>query len=435
MLSAYRLVAPIVHRLPFPPGVLAESLAGRRGAPARWDAWAVEHRGDGPLIWAHAASVGEQQVLEPVLHRLLRARPDVRIVQTHTSPSVLPTPCPAAVCHRDYLPWDEPGAIATTLDALAPALLLFGRGDLWPELVSSTAARGIPVAVAGATVRAGSARLRTPARLALRDAYRHVRWLGAATSADAERWSRLGVPAERILVTGDPRHDRILERIADLGPAGAVRAWAGDAPVLVAGSIEPDDDSVLACALARIACTVPALRTVIVPHEVTDTRITRLHARLTGHGLTSGMWHSPAHDALPPTPVAVVATHGFLPDLYVGADIAYVGGGFRAGRLHSVAEPAAIGLPVVIGPRWPGGADAAAMISAGGALALPAQGTAATLATIVAQVTRDPAERMRRGLAARATLTEGASSATAGAVLQLLDDDSGPGGRRGHGNH
>ena len=75
------------------------------------------------------------------------------------------------------------------------------------------------------------------------------------------------------------------------------------------------------------------------------------------------------------------------------------------------------------------------MISAGGALALPAQGTAATLATIVAQVTRDPAERMRRGLAARATLTEGASSATAGAVLQLLDDDSGPGGRRGHGNH
>ena len=419
VLSVYRLLAPIVHRLPYPPGPLAESLAGRRNAAARWAAWAARHRGHGPLIWSHAASVGEQQVLEPVLRRLVRERPDLRVALTHTSPSVVRTPLPAAVCHRDYLPWDEPGSIATTLEALAPALLLFGRGDLWPELVSSAATRGIAVAVAGATVQAGSARLRTPARLALRDTYRRVRWLGAATSADAERWSHLGVPAERVAVTGDPRHDRILERIADLGPARAVRAWAGDAPVLVAGSVEPDDDGMLAAALGILAREAPDIRVVVVPHDGSAKRLAAHRSALEARAIAAGTWSGPP-GVIPEGRVAIVAAVGLLADLYLGADLAYVGGGFRRGRLHAVAEPAAVGLPVIVGPRWHGAADAAAMVSSGGALPMPPGDAAPALARTVSGLAAAPAERTRRGLAARATLAAGASRATANAVLALL---------------
>lgn len=419
MLSAYRLLAPVVHRFPFPPGVLARSLAGRRDAAARWEAWAAAHRGDGPLLWAHAASVGEQQVLEPVLSRIRRARPDVRIVQTHTSPSVVPAPLPAAVCHRDYLPWDEPASIAGTVDALAPALLLFGRGDLWPELVASAAAHGVPVAVAGATVRADSARLRTPVRLALRNAYRPVSWLGAATAADAERWSRLGVPAARIVVTGDPRHDRILERIADLGPGAAVRAWAGDAPVLVAGSVEPGDDGVLAAAIGTLLRAAPDIRVVVAPHDISTKRLATHRSALEARGIATVTWEGPP-GAIPEGHVAIIAAWGLLTDLYVGADMAYVGGGFRRGGLHAVAEPAAVGLPVIVGPRWQGASDADAMVSHGGAVPLPPGDAAAALARIVSELAAAPAERARRGLAARATLSGGASRVTADAVLALL---------------
>jgi 3-deoxy-D-manno-octulosonic-acid transferase len=419
VLSAYRLLAPVVHRLPFPPGVLARSLAGRRDAAARWEAWAAAHRGDGPLIWSHAASVGEQQVLEPVLHRLRRARPDVQIVQTHTSPSVLPTAVPSAVRHRDYLPWDERGSIATTLHVLAPALLLFGRGDLWPELVVSATARNIPVAVVGATVRAGSLRFRAPARLALRDAYRHVSWLGAVTSADADRWSLLGVPAERVTVTGDPRHDRILERIADLGPARAVRTWAGSAPVLVAGSVEPTDDGVLAAALGTLAREAPDIHVVVVPHDISPNRLAALRRALDTRDIRTVSWTGPPA-VIPKGQVAIVTAGGLLADLYLGADVAYVGGGFRRGRLHAVAEPAAVGLPVIVGPHWHGGVDADAMVSSGGAVLVPAGDAAAALARIISGLAAAPAERARRGLAARATLSGGASRVTADAVLALL---------------
>ena len=372
------------------------------------------------MVWAHAASVGEQQVLEPVLARLTRARPDLRVVLSHTSPSVAHTIPPAAVCHRDYLPWDTPAPIAWALDAVRPSLLLFGRGDLWPELVRAAGARGIPIAVVGATVRPGSARLWAPARRALRATHRAVAWLGAVTPADAGRWRRLGVPSDRITVTGDPRHDRLLERVANPAPAGTVRTWAEGRPVLVAGSVEPEDDAVLAPALARVAGTGPDLRAVIVPHVPSETRIGRIKRALTSHGLTAEIWRGPPEVIAPATPVLIVGAHGLLADLYLGADLAYVGGGFRRERLHSVAEAAVVGLPVIVGPLWDGAADAEPLVTSGGALVLRADDATTALASAMSRLASHPDERSNRGLAARATLTAGASGTTADALLGLL---------------
>jgi 3-deoxy-D-manno-octulosonic-acid transferase len=418
VLAAYRVLAHLGHRLPAP-AALRSVLGARRGAADRWIAWARHAPGAGPLVWAHAASVGEQQVLEPVLSRLVRRCPDLRIVLTHTSPSVLRTKPPAAVCHRDYLPWDTPGPITAVLDVLRPALLLFGRGDLWPELVSAAAARKIPIAVAGATVRSSSVRLGTFPRLALRAVYRHVTWLGAVTPGDAQRWGRMGVVPERISVTGDPRHDRILERIPDLAPASRVRAWAGDGPVCVAGSVEPGDDAVLTGALVRLATEVPALRTVVVPHDAAEPRITQIVRRMAEHGLAAGIWRGPDAGAPPESPIVVVAGSGLLADLYLGADIAYVGGGFRRGRLHAVAEPAAVGLPVIVGPRWEGAADAGPMVGAGGAIPVRHDGGRG-FAEVVRRLAGDPDERTHRGHAARSVLADGAAQATAEALGVLL---------------
>src|SRR5512134_3398347 len=90
VLAAYRVLASLGHRLPAP-AALRTALIARRGAPERWGAWVRAQPSGRPVVWAHAASVGEQQVLEPVLARLIRARPDLRLVLTHTSSSVIHT--------------------------------------------------------------------------------------------------------------------------------------------------------------------------------------------------------------------------------------------------------------------------------------------------------------------------------------------------------
>lgn len=420
MLSLYRVAARLGHRLPLPQGTLRASLAGRRAAAARWTSWATKHRATGPLVWAHAPSVGEQQALEPVLRRLARARPDTTIILTHTSPSILHTAVPEGVCHRDFLPRDEPEPTRRALDALYPALIVFGRGDLWPELMHQVARRRIPVAVVGGTVRPRSLRLRRVPRALLHRTSRGVTWLGAATDGDAARWVALGVPAERIQITGDPRHDRLLERIADARPATAVRAWAGADPVLVAGSIEPSDDETLVSGLARVVQSGTPLRTVIVPHTATGRRLAALHRTLASHALGAASWDGPLVDgALPDSPIVLVTAHGVLADLYLGADVAYVGGGFRRGRLHAIAEPAAVGLPAIVGPQWEGAVDAGSMVASGGAIAI-AHDRGRGLADVIVRLVRDPTERTWRGLAARGALSAGAAQASAAALLRCL---------------
>src|SRR5207245_7733006 len=66
-------------------------------------------------------------------------------------------------------------------------------------------------------------------------------------------------------------------------------------------------------------------------------------------------------------PVIVVDRVGILADLYALADVAFVGGGFHRAGLHSVLEPAVVGVPVTVGPHWHMSRDATLLVERGGA--------------------------------------------------------------------
>jgi len=403
---AYRAAARVLHRLPYPPGTLATSLAGRRTAAARWRAWAAGARGDGPLIWAHAASVGESVALQSVVARLRARARHLRVVLTHTSPSVAAHPPFHDFDQTDYLPLDEPGPVAEVLDALRPALLLFSRGDLWPELVAGAADRGIPVAVAGGMVRPRSGRLRAPAVWALRSMHRVISWVGAAGDGDAERWRWLGVPADRVTVTGDPRHDQVAERIPDLQPAARWRSGLrGPALTVVAGSVEPADDEPLAEAARRLGA---AWRWLVVPHDPGTRRVEQVEAAFRRRGAAVARWD--AESPPPDSPVTVLARRGLLADLYWAADAAYVGGGFRPGGLHAVCEPAVVALPIAAGPFVSTVRDGALLERAGG---VRSAGDADALVSLLDAWAASSALRWDVGLAARSALEAGAAERTA----------------------
>ena len=78
----------------------------------------------------------------------------------------------------------------------------------------------------------------------------------------------------------------------------------------------------------------------------------------------------------------VVGVSGLLFDLYALGALGYVGGGFRRRGLHAAIEPAAYGLPVVVGPRWEGFDDAEVLLQTGGAVALPHRRAGRALAAV-----------------------------------------------------
>ncbi len=341
----------------------------RLGAVDRLVAWASRHREPArPLAWFHAASVGEGLQAESVLLELRRLVPGCQLVFTHFSPSAEPLARRLDVHFADYLPYDRPDAANRLLAALAPDLLVFAKVDLWPELATRAAGRGVTVAIVAGTVSSGSGRLRWPARPLLAPGYRAVRSAAAVSTDDAARLARLGVPPERIQILGDPRFDSVLARVRATAPDDPLLSYGAGAPTLVAGSTWPGDEAVVLEAFARVRLQHAGVRLILAPHEPTTDRLDSIERRAARAGLPAAVRVSAATG---PAALLLVDRVGALAVLYGAGSMAYVGGGFGRAGLHSVLEPAAWGVPVVFGPRWSDSRDAAMLIAAGAAAPLP----------------------------------------------------------------
>ena len=419
-LPGYRLAARLAHRIPLGHGKLARSVAGRRRSEQTWIDWASRERTDAPLVWVHGASVGECLAAEPIIHRLRNAALRVQVARSFSSPSAASWPASLTGDVHDYIPLDEPCPTGRVLDAVRPSLLLFSRGDLWPELVTQSASRGIPVAVAGATVRPASKRLYPGARTAFRQLYNTIAWVGAVSEADAARWMKLGVPASRVTVTGDPRHDQVLERTPRLQDVKHLIDWCAEGSVVVAGSTHWRDERVVLGAFAAVSEAVSSARLIVVPHDPNEGRAPQIIREAARCGLAAVVWTGAAPVSSDCSCVVVSAT-GVLADLYMLADVAYVGGGFQRGMLHAVIEPATYGVPVAIGPHWRGSTDAKLLLDNGGAAVLSHQSPVPALARLWLDWIRQPQRRIATGLRARRSLQQGAAARTAVALLHLVN--------------
>jgi 3-deoxy-D-manno-octulosonic-acid transferase len=372
---AARLASALAPALSPLSAKLATGHRGRRDATLRLAAWAAQSRDHSrPLVWFHASSVGEGLQAESVLLELVRLRPEAQYVYTHYSPSAeaLARRLPADAA--DYLPYDLPATAERLLGALAPSLLVFSKVDLWPELATRAAARGVSVAMVAATVSPGSGRLRWPARVLLRDGYRSVRLAAAVSDEDAARLARLGVGSDRIRVLGDPRFDSVVQRISTLEPGEPLLHLGRGAPTMVAGSTWPGDEAVLLDAFGRLHDRRTDARLILVPHEPTARHLEAVEDAARGAGLPAPVRLSAATG---PAPLILVDRVGVLATLYGAGTMAYVGGGFGRAGLHSVLEPAAWGVPVAFGPRWGQSRDATLLLEAGAAEALTRKGSLA----------------------------------------------------------
>ncbi len=419
---AYRLAARAAAGLTPALGILGGKIrAGdraRRGAGDRLCQWAEASRDRArPLAWLHASSVGEGLQAESVLGELRRLLPDCQYVYTHFSPSAEALARRLPVDAADYLPYDLPDAAAGLLEALQPDLLVFAKLDLWPELATQAAARGTPVAIVAGTVSPGSGRLRWPARWLLRAGYQSVAAAGVISLEDGDRLARLGVPGDRIQVSGDPRFDSVAQRVQAVAADDPLLRFGQGAPTMVAGSTWPGDERVLLEAFARIRGYRPEARLILVPHEPTGPHLAAVERLAAQAGLPAPVRLS---EAAAPAPLLLVDRVGVLATLYGAGSMAYVGGGFGRAGLHSVLEPAAWGIPVTFGPRWENSRDARLLLEAGAAESLRPSGgwqVGEALAGLWDSWIRDQRSRAVQGGRAREVVERGLGAARRSAEM------------------
>lgn len=358
-------VAPVLA----PPGSsrAATALRARRGLTGRFADWASRSRDRSrPLLWLHAASVGEGLQAKPVLALLRARRPEIQIVYTYFSPSGRQLAGSLDADYTDYLPFDNAHDMDAVLDALRPTLLVFSKLDVWPVLVERAKSRGVAIALVSAALPAHSRRLAGIGGAIAKDAYLALDAVGATSDDDAARFAAAGIPRARIDVTGDTSFDQAIGRAAGAPASSHVRALRSPRFTLVAGSTWPSDHEILFPAWERVLTREPAARLIIAPHDLAERHVadverwaqrSRSFAKLSGEGAAVA-------------DVVLIDSYGVLGDIYAVADVAYVGGGLHRAGLHSVIEPAAYGVPVIYGAAFARRRDADLLRAAGGAVAV-----------------------------------------------------------------
>ena len=108
-------------------------------------------RPNGQLIWLHGASVGETQMIRPLITQLLNV-PDRQILVTSgtvTSAQLLGHQLSERAIHQ-YVPLDTPKAADRFIAHWKPDLAVFVESELWPNLIWTAQMSGIPLALINA---------------------------------------------------------------------------------------------------------------------------------------------------------------------------------------------------------------------------------------------------------------------------------------------
>lgn len=332
-------------------------------------------RGAHRLLWFHAASVGEYLQCEPIMGQL-KKETDCRILLTYFSPSMTTKLAGMKdVDYWSYLPFDRPWDMRRFFDIARPDMVIFSKYDVWPNVVFEARRRKCPVLLIAASLSNTSRRSGAIARWANRQYYPLLDFTGAVSDEDAANLRRIGLPAERLAVTGDARFKQALEFSRGPHPTDRLRDMlCSENPVLVIGSTSGADEAHLYPALEDLKKDIPSLCIVWAPHHVDDQTVSSIEQRLSARhwnvfrlsGVQTGLENGDIElDMNTPGTAVIADCLGFLARSYDVADAVYVGGAFDTG-VHNLMEPACYAKPLVYGPLLGNSYEARKMRDQGG---------------------------------------------------------------------
>ena len=318
-------------------------------------------------LWVHAVSVGEVTAAVPLVRALLHRHQGLNIVLTTTTPTgakQVTAQLGSEVLHL-YCPWDTPGAIQRFLARVRPRLLLLMETELWPNLIAHCRRREIPVLLLNARLSERSARGYGRIAPLVRSMLRQLEQTAAQTGADAARFRQLGLPTERVHVSGNIKFDLCLSDEDRQRAATLRRQWDETRPVWAAASTHAGEETIVLKAHQSLRARFPSLLLVLVPRH--PERFAQVEAMCHTQNLPVVRRTSKraprAEDA-----VLLADTMGELRLLLGTADCAFIGGSLVPTGGHNMLEAAVWGVPILSGPHLFNFAEPARHLETAGAL-------------------------------------------------------------------
>lgn len=327
-----------------------------RKAPAylkRWNERLAIYPKNSPkdhVIWLHAVSVGEVEAAFPLTQKIQKHFPQYSLLITTTTPtgsSRVKSLFGETVNHV-YLPFDLPISMRRFYHFFNPLISIVMETEIWPNFFYYGAHYDVPIIIVNARLSQKSTARYAQFPSFVRSTLAHTSLIAAQSRTDADRFIEIGAEAKKLTITGNIKFDLVLPKNLYQQSEHLRKKVFIERPVLIAASTHEGEDAQVLDAFAAIKIEYPELLLILVPRH--PERFDAVAALCRGSGF-SVVRRSNDLACSPKTDVFLGDTLGELKLFYAASDIAFVGGSLMETGGHNVLEPAALGIPVIVGPH------------------------------------------------------------------------------------
>ncbi|MBH45333.1 MAG: 3-deoxy-D-manno-octulosonic acid transferase [Flavobacteriaceae bacterium] len=315
----------------------------------------------GEWVWFHVASLGELEQARPVMEELKKSFSNHKILLTFFSPSGYEVQkhynLADCVC---YLPWDTNRNVNRFLNFCNIKLALFIKYEFWPNYFYGLSKRKIPTYSVSSIFR--------PEQIffswyggAFRNILLDINHFFVQNESSKSLLNSIGI--DQVTVNADTRVDRVYKMSRQNNKLELMEDFTAGKKCFVAGSTWPEDYDIMEHLFEKET----RLKVVIAPHEVDQKSIEKLEKHIS---VDCAKWSSYSSEKDRNKSILIVDNIGQLGKLYSYASFAYVGGGMKKNGLHNTLEPAAYGIPIIIGEHYNRYEEAVTLLNSGGMISV-----------------------------------------------------------------
>ena len=229
-------------------------------------------RPDKKCIWIHAVSVGEVNATTILIRELESKFPDYEIVLSTTTDTGFARANALFGSRLSvfYFPMDFSLTMKRAFARINPAMCLLIELEVWPNLVRIAKQSDIPVIVVNGRLSERSLRRYNLIKGVTRKIFGNLTLALAQSEEYAERFRQLGMPAERVIVTGSVKYDtaEVTDKVDGADVLAAQLGLKNDR-LWVAGATGNDEEQIILDVYRRLIeqKQLADLRLAIVPRK------------------------------------------------------------------------------------------------------------------------------------------------------------------------
>ena len=307
-------------------------------------------------VWVHAASVGEVFCSIPLLKKIKKEFPHLKIIlttMTSTGNETAKTYLPEAD-RVFFLPIDHPLIIQRAIEKIQPRILLIAETELWPNLLRSCGKKGIPIVLFNGRISQKSFQRYLLFKFFFKECLKYISLFLMQTEEDRTRIIEIGGESQKTKAVGNLKFDQTFPSFAQEAMTEMAKSLGlhGGEKILIAGSTHSGEEEILVSLYKELKKMDPHLVLILAPRHLERLeeveRVLKKEStswlRKTSLSLGAGRSDQEQPD------VILLDTMGELMGIYSLGALIFVGGSLVPVGGHNPLEPLFFKKCVLFGP-------------------------------------------------------------------------------------